>query len=51
MAALGRARLDDWVAALPAGLDTHVGEGGRRLSAVSASASPWRAHCLRMRRC
>ncbi|GHC76354.1 ABC transporter [Streptomyces flavofungini] len=31
-AALGRARLDGWVAALPDGLDTLVGEHGARLS-------------------
>ena len=31
-AALARARLDDWVASLPAGLDTLVGEEGARLS-------------------
>src|SRR5579863_4151957 len=30
--AAGRARLSDWVAALPAGLDTPVGEHGARLS-------------------
>jgi thiol reductant ABC exporter CydC subunit len=30
--ALRRARLDDWVASLPDGLDTFVGEDGRRLS-------------------
>ncbi len=30
--ALRRARLDDWVASLPAGLDTEVGEHGARLS-------------------
>jgi ATP-binding cassette, subfamily C, bacterial CydCD len=30
--ALRRARLDDWVATLPAGLDTPVGEHGTRLS-------------------
>ncbi len=32
MDALRRARLDDWVASLPAGLDTEVGEHGARLS-------------------
>ena len=31
-AALRRAHLDDWVASLPDGLDTHVGEDGNRLS-------------------
>ncbi len=31
-AALGRARLGDWVASLPAGLDTVVGEEGTQLS-------------------
>ncbi len=30
--ALGRAQLGDWVASLPEGLDTLVGEDGRRLS-------------------
>jgi len=30
--ALRRARLDDWVASLPGGLDTEVGEHGARLS-------------------
>ena len=30
--ALRRARLDDWVSALPDGLDTQVGEDGSRLS-------------------
>jgi ATP-binding cassette subfamily C protein CydC len=30
--ALARARLSDWVASLPDGLDTHVGEEGARLS-------------------
>jgi thiol reductant ABC exporter CydC subunit len=32
LAALRRARLDDWVESLPDGLDTLVGEEGRRLS-------------------
>ncbi len=31
-AALGRARIEDWVASLPEGLDTQVGEEGTRLS-------------------
>ena len=32
VAALRRARIDDWVESLPAGLDTMVGEEGARLS-------------------
>ena len=37
--ALRRARLDEWVASLPDGLDTLVGEEGAQLSGASASAS------------
>ncbi len=35
----------DFVFELPQGLATVVGDGGLRLSAASASASPWPARC------
>jgi ATP-binding cassette subfamily C protein CydCD len=37
--ALRRVRLDDWVASLPDGLDTLVGEEGMQLSGASGSGS------------
>ncbi len=48
--ALGRARLADWVATLPDGLDTLVGEDGVGSRAASASVSSSRARCSRTRR-
>ena len=45
--ALRRARLDDWVASLPDGLDTLVGEDGSRLSGGQRQRLSWRARCSR----
>ena len=51
MAALRLARIDQWVAGLPAGLDTMVGRRGPSSRAASASASPSPARSWWMRRC
>ena len=48
---LRAARLDEWVATLPEGLDTPVGEDGVASRAASGGGWPWPAPCWRPGRC